>query len=398
MATIIFAILAWFIKYPDIIPAQVQIMTENPAIRIIPLASGKLKELLVKNQETVKEGALLAAIENPIERTAILELEQILSKITAVEKPKQYLNIELPEELNVGNLQTLYAGLTQKIEDYQHYLRQRTPYKKIKILNKQIGHALAQNQTLKKQQQTLAKEVAIAKKNYQRNQLLNQEGVISDLDLEQIETAWLQYQRQLDNFESQIINNKVQAEQLETQILDLKQNRKDGRAGKELAIKETVQNLKSQIAIWKQTYLIKAPIAGQVNFSNIRSVHQFVTAGEELLTIVPAERAGAIIGKALLPIENSGKVKIGQAVNIRLNGFPFLEYGILKSEVVQIALLPQEEHYILELAMPDTLITTYNKVIPFTQEMQGAADIITEDRRILQRIFDRVWSLLKNNS
>jgi len=46
--------------------------------------------------------------------------------------------------------------------------------------------------------------------------------------------------------------------------------------------------------------------------------------------------------------------------------------------------------------MPDSLITTYGKSIPFLQEMGGTGNIITKDRRILERIFDKFLNLTKN--
>jgi hypothetical protein len=48
------------------------------------------------------------------------------------------------------------------------------------------------------------------------------------------------------------------------------------------------------------------------------------------------------------------------------------------------------------LEVPETLITTYNKSIPFRQEMQGTANIVTEDQRILERVFDKILSILRN--
>jgi len=50
----------------------------------------------------------------------------------------------------------------------------------------------------------------------------------------------------------------------------------------------------------------------------------------------------------------------------------------------------------LTTQIPDSMVTTYGKSIPFRQEMQGTANIITEDRRILERVFDRVYNLVKN--
>jgi len=139
-----------------------------------------------------------------------------------------------------------------------------------------------------------------------------------------------------------------------------------------------------------------------VSFSKIWNAQQFVRANDVIFTVVPDEGVGHIVGKAILPTENSGKVKEGQTVNIRLDGFPFQEYGVINSTINNISLVPinidadNPSSYILEINFPDSLITTYDKVIPFRQEMQGTANIITEDRRVIERIFDRVNSILKN--
>jgi len=43
--------------------------------------------------------------------------------------------------------------------------------------------------------------------------------------------------------------------------------------------------------------------------------------------------------------------------------------------------------YLLDVELPKKLVTTYNKDIEFKQEMQGSAEIITEDLRLIERIF-----------
>ena len=88
--------------------------------------------------------------------------------------------------------------------------------------------------------QKLKKEISIAEKDVLRNRQLNQEGVTPDADLEKIESQFLQYQRQLDAMESQIVGNEMSIEQYRTQILDLSQNRKDGRSSREISIKENI--------------------------------------------------------------------------------------------------------------------------------------------------------------
>lgn len=106
------------------------------------------------------------------------------------------------------------------------------------------------------------------------------------------------------------------------------------------------------------------------------------------------------VAKAVLPIANSGKVRIGFKSNIRLDAFPHQEYGILEGSVNNISLLPQtgkeSDNYLLELTINDSLITTYNKKLSLKQEMQGMANIITEDRRVIERVFDKLLDLIWN--
>ncbi|MCB0547075.1 MAG: HlyD family efflux transporter periplasmic adaptor subunit, partial [Phaeodactylibacter sp.] len=118
---------------------------------------------------------------------------------------------------------------------------------------------------------------------------------------------------------------------------------------------------------------------------------------EEVATVVPGAGAGDIVGKAFLPTFNSGKVKPGQRANIRLDGYPYQEFGVLQGQVKSIALVPDQDTYLLDIALPDSLTTTYQRRIPFAQELTGQARIITEERRILERVFDQMANLIKNN-
>ena len=99
----------------------------------------------------------------------------------------------------------------------------------------------------------------------------------------------------------------------------------------------------------------------------------------------------------MLPTVNSGKVRKGMRANIRLEGYPYQEFGVLQGQVSSIALVPEKEAYLVEIALSDSLVTSYGRTIPFAQELPGTARIITEDRRILDRVFDQVLSLVKNN-
>ena len=148
-------------------------------------------------------------------------------------------------------------------------------------------------------------------------------------------------------------------------------------------------------------HLIKAPIAGKVSMSKVWSTQQFVQQGMEVFTLVPKGGVGDIIVKAIMPPKGLGKIKIGMPANLKLDGYPQVEYGILKAELQHISLLPEsiannQISYQITLTLKNGLMTSYNKEIPFRQEMPGMAEIITEEKRIIHRVLDHVLDVFKN--
>lgn len=222
--------------------------------------------------------------------------------------------------------------------------------------------------------------------------------MISDLDLEKSKSNLLIQERQLKAAEGNALNNDMQIRTNENQINEINQTKSDNQSTKQLTLNEDIHRLLSAIQDWKKQFLIIAPIDGKVTFSKIQSSKQAVAAGDELLTIVPDNADQKIVCKATMPIANSGKVKTGLLTTIKLDNFPYQQYGILEGRVENISAVPQKENYLVEISVNNDLKTTYKKSLPFQQEMQGSANIITEDKRVIMRVFDRMNDLVKNKA
>ena len=158
--------------------------------------------------------------------------------------------------------------------------------------------------------------------------------------------------------------------------------------------------LKTGIEDWELSYVLRTPIDGKITFTNYWVENQNVAAGGVVFTVIPDEGL-PMIGKALLPVARSGKVKQGQKVNIRLQNFPENEYGILRGTVQHISLVPLQSgemaYYSVEIALTNGLITTYKKELPWLSNMQGKADIVTEDLTLLERLVLPIKKILKEN-
>ncbi len=390
--------LSYLIEYPDIVTCRVVLTTENPPIRIMAQSSNRISAFFVHENQSVTEGSLLAVLENTADWQDVLRLETLLKKY---QSSGSDMNIALPNGLKMGSLQTVYSTLMQNAKSYDYFIHKNGVATKIAHLQNQIEGLQAMNENLLKQKDIQTKEFALAERDFNRQKQLHTEGVISDMDFEKQEAQRLQQSRQIQANEAAFIQNGMQIKQLDSQINDLSQAKSDNNNTQQTTLTEDMHRTVSAIGEWKKAYLIIAPISGKVTLSKVWAEKQTINAGDEVLTIVPTtEGSSKVYCQATMPIANSGKVKTGLFATIRLDNFPFQEFGVLEDTVQNIASVPQKgkesDNYLVRIAVNDSLQTTYHKYLPFQQEMVGSANITTESRRLIARFFDRLNDLLKN--
>jgi HlyD family secretion protein len=115
-----------------------------------------------------------------------------------------------------------------------------------------------------------------------------------------------------------------------------------------------------------------------------------------VLFVVPSKQ-GDYIGRIYLKMQRSGKVENGQIVNVKLSGYPYLEYGMVRGRVKSKSLVPSGDAYVIEVEFPEGLTTLYKNKLVFSQNMQGTAEIITEDRSLLSKIISPLHYLFSKN-
>jgi hypothetical protein len=82
----------------------------------------------------------------------------------------------------------------------------------------------------------------------------------------------------------------------------------------------------------------------------------------------------------------------------QLDAFPYKEYGHLEAKIDAISLLPVQDKegqlfYDITCRLPDTLVSSIGKPLPFRQRLTGTAQVITKDRSVMRRLLDRLLSL-----
>lgn len=385
---------SWFIKYPDVVNTEIVITTNIPPEKIVSKSSGRIEAILVKNKATVKKNTTLAIIENTANYKDVFLLKSIVEKYDINNSKKEFPFAEL-KNAQLGEIESAFAVFQkdyeaeQLNENLQPFAVENRAQLSEKIQIKERLDILQQQKVLNES------ELQLQKNEIARFETLFNKGIISAQEMEAKKLGYLQAQK---NYKSLLTS----ISQLKSSLID---NTKLSRNSQISGTKEEVNlgrnmaqsfyQLKKVIKDWEMAYTLKSSISGVVTFLQVWNENQTINTGDNVFSIIPDAKNG-FIGKVKAPALNSGKIKVGQKVNIRLANFPDREFGVLRGKIQNISLVPDKDgNLLLDVALPNGLLTSYNKQIVFQQEMKGSAEIVTEDLRLIERILYQFKSIFE---
>jgi len=366
-----------------------------PVAPVVARASGKISKLYVEDGQMVASREPLAVIENPASTEDVFYLKGLLGRYANM--PDSFLISPHPRplseregrekrELSLGEIQSVYSSFLNHLHEYDNYHAFNYYPKKIAATRDQIAKYRNYCQSLKRQQDVLAAQFALAAQQYSRDSLLFVREVISPSEHESSRNAFLQSRYTLESGSMSLENLQIQIGEMEVNLLDMELQRAERENLLLQNFRSGAEQLANAINGWELNYCLSSPIEGKITFTKYWNENQFVSAGDNVFTVVP-DTDDELLGKALLPLHRSGKVKTGQRVIIRFFNFPDQEFGIVNGRVHSVSLVPADNNYLIEIALPDGLTTNYRKTLPVTLEMKASAEIVTEDLRLIERFF-----------
>lgn len=393
VSSIIFMLLftTWFIKYPDIVVAPITITTNVPPEKIVSKTTGKIEAILVKDKTVILENTPLAVIEN----TARYQDVFFLKKLLNLSGNGTNFDFKRTQDLQLGAIESAYAEfhaayLANKLnQDLQPYKVEGSAQNSE---NAQISARLA---ILEQQKGINESELQLQKSEVNRYEVLFNKGVISAQDFDSKKLSFLQAEKNYRNLFSTI-------SQLKSSLIENSKNSKStliNGTKEEVNLQsdktQSFYQLKKAIKDWELNYVLQSSITGKVSFLQIWTANQTISEGDAIFAVIPTLEKG-YIGKLKAPALNSGKIQVGQEVNIRLVNYPDRQYGMLYGRIQNISLTPDKEGNLwIDVALPKKLETSYHKSITFQQEMSGSAEIITEDLRLIERLLYQFRDLFK---
>ncbi|MCP4181199.1 MAG: HlyD family efflux transporter periplasmic adaptor subunit [bacterium] len=391
---LILLLISWFVKYPDIILSQATITTQIPPQKEYAKINGKLDAILIKDNQEVKNNQPLAIIENTANYKDVYLLKSIIDTIKINNTSFKFPIDNIPL-LFLGDIETQYALFENSYIQYK-LNKELQPFSNEALANRySISELNRRLRNIQSQKELNKTELAFREKDLQRNKTLFEKGVISAQDYENKQIEYAQTERNHQDFESSI----SQLREAISNAYKTSKGTEINRVKEEMTLlKNVIQSfnqLKKAIKDWEYRYVLKSHIDGNVSFLNVWNANQTVNQGDLVFTIIPSENS-SFVAKLKTPTQNSGKIKVGQKVNIKLENYPDTEFGMLNGIINNISSVSDTEGvYHIDVSLPDKLITSYNKEIDFKQEMRGSAEIITEDLRLIERFFYQFKEVIK---
>ena len=243
-----------------------------------------------------------------------------------------------------------------------------TLIKQLSIEEKRLSQALLSSS---QRIQTLERNIKLSEKILSRLVPLEEKGAISELQILQQKNNLLSQRDQLIQLltqKDQIINES------ESRTADLK-------------------NKLDLINFELKNEYIKSSVVGTVFDLKPDSSNYLTQQAEALLKIVPTGNLGAEVN---ITNRDIGFVRPGQEVDVRVDSFPFTEYGQLSGEIANVgadALPPtpliRNYHFPVSIDLKDSSLYTRNdKEIPLQAGMTITTNMKLRDRRLIELLSD----------
>ncbi|TKG94397.1 HlyD family efflux transporter periplasmic adaptor subunit [Puteibacter caeruleilacunae] len=385
----------FLIRYPESVSGVVTIRAHQAPVRLTAMSAGRL-HLLAKNKEALNSGELIAYIESSTSIDQFVRLDSLM-RLDPIELKSK--NILRSQNVALGELTIAYLKLVNCIESFRFYEKENSFTPKIEQLKIEKGSAAKAISFLDKQLALIQANKDISSKNLQKDSLQYfQLKSITETNYLQSKSGYLSIVQNINTMEREREQSRDLVQELKSRIQQLEVEQREYEQQLSANLYATYQELKNQMEQWKQKYAFVAPYSGSLEMLNFWKENAFIKAGEEIFAVMPTENP--VNAQIIIASHGAGKVVAGQEVIIRLDDYPYLEYGSITGKVSGVSALtsPSDElstqakvnSYQVNVLLPEQLTTNYGTVLNFKHDIKGGAQILVKKRRLIERLFDNL--------
>jgi HlyD family secretion protein len=371
------------ISYPDVIETNATLISANAPKELVTRQDGKLIKLFVVNDESVQQGQMIGWIESTANHPEVIALSDLLNKTDSLletQRTEKVSGLFNHTFYNLGDLQVAYQQFITAWLQFNDYLVNGYYYKKKGSLDQDYAFLKKMHLSLDLQLALTQKDLKLANEAFEANDSLFRDSVISKQDLRDQGSRLIGKQMNLQQLASTILTNEGQQIGKQRDIDELEHTISQ----QKIIFHQALKTLKSLCDGWTQKYILKAPVAGKVFFLMPLQENQFLQAGKTIGFVDPPD--SRYYAQVTLPQNNFGKIRLGQRVLLRLDAYPYQEFGSIEGRLAYVSKVPSDSGFLANIDLPNGLHTNYKKELQYRSGLKSQALIITRNSRLIQRL------------
>ena len=268
------------------------------------------------------------------------------------------------------------------------------------------GQLAVLEQRLQQRQQDLrAAESTVGTAERTAGFLEEEIGVVAPLVRDNIApaTRLLELQRQLEQTLGERDKARVAIDQARSGMTELETEIENARANYSLRAMDELNTVVAEQSELAESLprleervsrtVIRAPMEGIVSRLNFRTPGGFVNTGDVMLELVPTGEA-LIIEARIMP-QDISRIRLDDAVRIRLSAYDSAKYGTVDGRVIQIspdAVVDERNqgasHYLVDVAIEgDLVLEETGQAVTFIPGMTATVDVLSGKRTVLEYIW-----------
>ncbi len=384
----IFGAWAWLGQVNEVAQAQGKLVPQGEAYKVNPIETGKVSQVLVKEGATVEAGQVLMELDNELAQQEVERFEKDLASANTELMQTQTLLNQAKMQEQIQSSMAHWGTQAQVVESSQGQTSIHTTEALIEQLKMDSAEQQARLDRLKP---------------------LVEVGAIAREQVFQLEQGLRDRQRTITEHEGMLAKSLGEADRLSA---TLAQKREEENQTK-VASQQQTQQLEIQLSqihakIAQNQVLVEAsrtklkqrfihsPVSGIVSTLKVRHHGEVVQPGQPIAEIAPKDQP--LVLSTFLPNQEAGFVRLGMAVQVKLDAYPFQEYGIIPGKVITISPDTEADNqrgqvYRVEVQIDQRYITKDGQRIPFKSGQTATAEIVTRQRRIADLLLDPIKQL-----
>lgn len=380
--------LTFFIRYPEVVPVSMKFNTSSAPKVLTGKVTGNLVKILVKDGTSVDKNTDIAYVESVADHHQVLHLLDKMKQVrSSTIELADLKDIVTPTELELGELQNSYQNFYLAYLNYVAINKEGIYQKRKSFIQNEVKYINEQSHRIQQSFDLQKRELALAEEEYAKYQILAEKKVISQLELQQKEALLLAKRQSIPQTENTIIGNQSSRLSKDKEISEINNQMFE----EEKKFYQSLNTFISDAENWKKQYVISSPSRGTLIYGDFLQENQLIKMGEELF-YVNANKED-YYGEILIPQSKSSKVKVGQEVLIKVQSYPYQEYGYLRGRIDYISDIPiRDSVFFSKVSLSRN---EKDSVIKLKPGILADADIITENQSIIKRIWLTLMKSLK---